>query len=280
MLLTSKRYSTSAKWLRHNLDNVITCYNPLLPPTLLLQKKSHDQHHWVLVPSPRIPSKPVVVRFGLSSWQTRYFIWSWSSLLFFSLLNIYFVCHSPISILLYASKLITFFSHWTSEGFAYHCPINRPHVRQADVSSFCHFVSFFFFFIYLFITSMWACMFVWEEFMIKKRYSSMERRGDKTDDLVERSFHGVYGDSCSTTTNPQFLVCLLLSLLFFMFFYYSASFFSLLCILLISFQSKLPVRTTRVTTSLGYDCCVGLWIFVCSLFIIFLIIIFVLLHSS
>ena len=138
------------------------------------------------------------------------------------------------------------------------------------------------FFIYLFITcSMWARIFVCEEFMIKKRYSSMERRGDKTDDLAERSFHGVHRDSCSTTTNPQFLVCLLLSLLFFMFcFIHSASYFSLLCILLFSFQSKWPVRSTRVTTSLGYDCCVGLWIFVCSLFIIFLIIIFILLHSS
>ena len=88
----------------------------------------------------------------------------------------------------------------------------------------------FFFFIYLFITcSMWACMFVWEEFMIEKRYSSMERRGDKTDDLVERSFHGVYRDSCSTTTNPQFLVCLLLSLLFFMFFFIIQHLFSLFC---------------------------------------------------
>ena len=70
-------------------------------------------------------------------------------------------------------------------------------------------------------------MFVWEEFMIKKRYSSMDRRGDKTDDLVERSFHGVYRDSCSTTTNPQFLVCLLLSLLFFIIFFLLFSIFFL-----------------------------------------------------
>ena len=100
------------------------------------------------------------------------------------------------------------FQSWTSEGFVKHCPINRTHARQAEVSSFCHFVSFFFSFIYLFIylslVLFQRVVFVWEEFMIKKRYSSMERRGEKADDLVERSVHGVYRGSCSTTTIPSF----------------------------------------------------------------------------